>query len=87
MAMPAPTLRERQKPDFPAIVHTYSDALAVLSDHAPLTATALAERTDRDPSNMRRDLHKLKDADVDVLKNLIEQWTLDYAEQYAASVG
>lgn len=27
----------------------------------------------------------LKDADLDAFENLIEQWTLDYAEQYAAS--
>jgi hypothetical protein len=27
----------------------------------------------------------LKDADLDAFRNLVEQWTLDYAEQYAAS--
>jgi hypothetical protein len=33
----------------------------------------------------RSHYQKLKDADLDAFKNLIEQWTLDYAEQYAAS--
>lgn len=33
----------------------------------------------------RNHYHLLKDADLDAFRNLIEQWTLDYAEQYAAS--
>lgn len=48
----------------------------------------LAKGAVRNKENFNRNhFQKLKDADVDVLKNLIEQWTLDYAEQYAASVG
>ena len=33
----------------------------------------------------RNSFQLLKDADLDAFRNLIEQWTLDYAEQYAAS--
>jgi hypothetical protein len=40
----------------------------------------------RNKENFTRNHYQLlKDADLDAFKNLIEQWTLDYAEQYAAS--
>jgi hypothetical protein len=39
----------------------------------------------RNKENFTRNHYQLlKDADVDAFRNLIEQWTLDYAEQYAA---
>jgi hypothetical protein len=42
----------------------------------------------RNKENFSRNHYQLlKDADVDAFRNLIEQWTLDYAEQYAASGG
>jgi DNA-binding transcriptional ArsR family regulator len=59
-------MRERVRPDFPAVVHTYTDALRVLReapDHA-LTVGELAVKTDRVLSNVRRDLPKLRDAGV-----------------------
>jgi hypothetical protein len=34
---------------------------------------------------VRNHYQLLKDADLDAFKNLVEQWTLDYAEQYAAN--
>jgi hypothetical protein len=34
---------------------------------------------------VRNHYQLLKDADLDAFRNLIEQWVLDYAEQYAAS--
>lgn len=40
----------------------------------------------RNKENFTRNSYQLlKDADLDAFRNLIEQWTLDYAEQYAAS--
>jgi hypothetical protein len=42
----------------------------------------------RNKENFSRNHYQLlNDADVDAFRNLIEQWTLDYAEQYAASGG
>lgn len=42
----------------------------------------------RNKENFSRNHYQLlKDADLDSFKQLIEQWTLDYAEQYAASGG
>ena len=42
----------------------------------------------RNKENFSRNHYQLlKDADLDAFRNLVEQWTLDYAEQYAASVG
>ncbi len=40
----------------------------------------------RNKENFSRNHYKLlKDADLDTFKQLIEQWTLDYAEHYAGS--
>lgn len=40
----------------------------------------------RNKENFTRNHYQLlKDVDLDAFRNLIEQWTLDYAEQYAAS--
>ncbi|RIK83219.1 MAG: hypothetical protein DCC67_06195 [Planctomycetota bacterium] len=40
----------------------------------------------RNKENFSRNHYQLlKDADLDAFRSLIEQWTLDYAEQYAAS--
>jgi hypothetical protein len=40
----------------------------------------------RNKENFSRNHYQLlKDADLDAFRNLVEQWTLDYAEQYAAS--
>ena len=42
----------------------------------------------RNKENFTRNHYQLlKDADIDAFRNLIEQWTLDYAEQYAAAAG
>ncbi|MCG8449986.1 MAG: hypothetical protein MI725_10465 [Pirellulales bacterium] len=42
----------------------------------------------RNKENFTRNHYQLlKEADLDSFKQLIEQWTLDYAEQYAASGG
>jgi hypothetical protein len=46
----------------------------------------LAKGAVRNKENFtRKHFQLLKDADLDAFRNLIEQWTLDYAEQYAAS--
>ncbi len=48
----------------------------------------LAKGAVRNKENFTRNHYQLlKDADIDAFRNLIEQWTLDYAEQYAAAVG
>lgn len=40
----------------------------------------------RNKENFSRNHYQLlKDADLDAFRNLVEQWTLDYAEQYAAA--
>ncbi|NOY41425.1 MAG: hypothetical protein GXP26_06265 [Planctomycetes bacterium] len=45
-----------------------------------------AKGTVRNKENFSRNHYQLlKDADLDSFKQLIEQWTLDYAEQYAAN--
>jgi hypothetical protein len=42
----------------------------------------------RNKENFSRNHYQLlKDADLDAFRNLVEQWTLDYAEQYAAAGG
>ena len=42
----------------------------------------------RNKENFTRNHYQLlKDADLDAFNNLVEQWTLDYAEHYAASGG
>lgn len=42
----------------------------------------------RNKENFTRNHYELlKDADLDAFRHYIEQWTLDYAEQYAASGG
>ena len=42
----------------------------------------------RNKENFSRNNYQLlKDADLDAFRNLVEQWTLDYAEHYAASGG
>jgi len=42
----------------------------------------------RNKENFSRNHYQLlKDADLDAFNNLVEQWTLDYAEHYAASGG
>jgi ParB-like nuclease domain len=63
-------LREVRKPDFPAVVHTYTDALQVIRDHMLAndgrgpSLDQIAKATARDPSNVRRDAQKLRDAGV-----------------------
>jgi ParB/RepB/Spo0J family partition protein len=59
-----PTTREPSRPDFPAVVHTYTDALRILRERGPSSAAALATATQRVLSNVRRDLTKLIAADV-----------------------
>jgi len=45
----------------------------------------LAKGAVRNKENFNRNHYQLlKDADLDAFRNLIEQWTLDYAEHYAA---
>ncbi len=42
----------------------------------------------RNKENFSRNHYQLlKDADLDAFRNLVEQWTLDYAEHYAAGAG
>ena len=46
----------------------------------------MAKGAVRNKENFNRNHYQLlKDADLDAFRNLIEQWTLDYAEHYAAS--
>nr|WP_295042077.1 MucR family transcriptional regulator [uncultured Paracoccus sp.] len=61
-ASPAP--REMRKPDFPAVVHTYTDVLRLLREQPHGDAAHLAGLTGRVASNVRRDMHKLIDAGV-----------------------
>lgn len=63
MTAPDVKPRETRKPDFPAVVHTYTDLLRELRD-APADVAELADRTQRVRSNLRRDVPKLRDAGV-----------------------
>ncbi len=63
-AQASPAQREMRKPDFPAVVHTYTDVLRLLRDQPQGDAGHLARLTSRDGSNVRRDMHKLIDAGV-----------------------
>lgn len=61
----APTPREMHRPEFPAVVHAYTDALQVIARSAkPMTHLDLASATDRVSSNVKRDMHKLAEAGV-----------------------
>lgn len=53
-----------RKPDFPAVVHTYTDVLRLLREQPQGDAGHLARLTGRDGSNVRRDMHKLIAAGV-----------------------
>jgi predicted transcriptional regulator len=68
----APTVRQRetQRPTFPAVVLTYTDALRLLADSpAALSPAQIADATDRVVSNVRRDIAKLRDAGVIEIAN------------------
>lgn len=69
--------RELSRPDFPAVVHTYTDLLRVLAEAEDRTATPkhLAQTTERDGSNVRRDAQKLRDAGVIAIR-ADGAWTL-----------
>ncbi len=62
--MNAIPMRERVRPEFPQTVFAYSDLLQVLRTEGPLDAGALAQRTERIVSNVKRDQQKLRDAGV-----------------------
>ena len=62
--MNTPTAREMTRPDFPAVVHTYTDLLRLLRGAGALGVGSLAAATDRTASNIRRDLPKLVAAGV-----------------------
>ena len=49
---------------FPAVVHTYTDALRLLRDEGPLTLAQVADLTGRVKSNLRRDKPRLIEAGV-----------------------
>jgi len=63
-AAPQVLARETRKPEFPATVHAYTDALQLLRDTPGLTADQISDQTDRLKWNVNRDLHKLVDAGV-----------------------
>lgn len=77
MTAPHVSPRELSRPDFPAVVHTYTDLLRVLSDSEDRTATPkhLAQTTERDGPNVRRDAQKLRDAGVIAIR-ADGAWTL-----------
>lgn len=67
--------KERFKPEFPAVVFTYTDALKALANAGgSLAVTAIAEQTERVPSNLRRDQQKLRDAGV--IEPSGDQWDI-----------
>ncbi len=63
-AQVSPAQREMRKPDFPAVVHTYTDLLRLLREQPHGDAAHLAGLTGRVTSNVRRDMHKLIAAGV-----------------------
>lgn len=59
-----PDAREFRQPSYPAVVHTYTDLLRILRDQPMGDVGQMAELTQRDRSNIRRDLRKLSDTGV-----------------------
>lgn len=81
--MASPAQREMRKPDFPAVVHTYTDVLRLLREQPHGDAAHLAGLTGRVASNVRRDMHKLIDAAV--IKHDGACWSLtDKGRQWVA---
>lgn len=62
-----PTTREPSRPDFPAVVHTYTDALRILRERGASSPAEIANLTERVLSNVRRDLPKLESAGVVII--------------------
>ena len=64
----------------------FSRLTMTVSPHSDYHVLALeAKGTVRNKENFSRNHYQLlKEADLDSFKQLIEQWTLDYAEHYAA---
>lgn len=94
--MASPTPRETRKPDFPAVVHTYTDVLRILRAQPCGDVAHLADLTGRDRSNIRRDMPKLVDAGVIehdgacwILTDKGRQWVAgqDVAEGLASAGG
>ena len=77
MTAPHVSPRELSRPDFPAVVHTYTDVLRVLSKANDQTSPPdeLASATERVLSNVRRDAQKLRDAGVITIR-ADGAWTL-----------
>lgn len=77
MTAPHVSPRELSRPDFPAVVHTYTDVLRVLSKANDQTSPPdeLASATERVLSNVRRDAQKLRDAGVIAIR-ADGAWTL-----------
>lgn len=77
MTAPHVSTRELSRPDFPAVVHTYTDVLRVLSKANEQTSPPdeLASATERVLSNVRRDAQKLRDAGVIAIR-ADGAWTL-----------
>ncbi len=69
--------RELSRPDFPSVVHTYTDVLRVLSKANEQTSRPdeLASATERVLANVRRDAQKLRDAGVIAIR-ADGAWTL-----------
>lgn len=82
-AQASPAQREMRKPDFPAVVHTYTDVLRLLRGQPHGDAAHLAGLTGRVASNVRRDMHKLIAAGV--IEHVGAVWTLtDKGRQWVA---
>lgn len=82
-AQASPAQREMRKPDFPAVVHTYTDVLRLLREQPHGDAAHLASLTGRVTSNVRRDWHKLIAAGV--IEHAGAVWTLtDKGRQWVA---
>ncbi|MNU34527.1 Chromosome-partitioning protein Spo0J [compost metagenome] len=62
-----PTTRDASRPDFPAVVHTYTDALRILRERGASSPAEIANLTERVLSNVRRDLPKLAAAGVIII--------------------
>ncbi|MNS11324.1 Chromosome-partitioning protein Spo0J [compost metagenome] len=62
-----PTTRDASRPDFPAVVHTYTDALRILRERGASSPSEIASLTERVLSNVRRDLPKLAAAGVIII--------------------
>lgn len=76
-----PTMRDASRSDFPAVVHTYTDALRILRERGASSPAEIANLTERVLSNVRRDLPKLEAAGVVIIAGVDNAPLIDITDK------